>query len=115
MGSLNLAQIGKLTFFEPDYETFKCINICRDAINREGYTPPRRTPLKRQTSFSEGANPLLAIGDIIEEAFLDIENKEEYRLEDVEEISDAARERVRRLSENILFNRSLMLRVYNFF
>lgn len=101
VGSLNLAQIGKLTFFEPDYETFKCINICRDAINRGGLYPAAANAANEEANelFRKGKIPFLAIGDIIEEAFLDIENKEEYRLEDVEEISDAARERVRRLSE----------------
>ncbi len=101
VGSLNLAQIGKLTFFEPDYETFKCINICRDAINRGGLYPAAANAANEEANelFRKGKIPFLAIGDIIEEALLDIENKEEYRLEDVEEISDAARERVRRLSE----------------
>ena len=101
MGSLNLAQIGKLTFFEPDYETFKCINICRDAINRGGLYPAAANAANEEANelFRKGKIPFLAIGDIIEETLLDIENKEEYRLEDVEEISDAARERVRRLSE----------------
>ncbi|HXK84260.1 MAG TPA: 1-deoxy-D-xylulose-5-phosphate reductoisomerase [Clostridiales bacterium] len=101
VGSLNLAQIGKLTFFEPDYETFKCINICRDAINRGGLYPAAVNAANEEANelFRKGKIPFLAIGDIIEEALLDIENKEEYRLEDVEEISDAARERVRRLSE----------------
>lgn len=101
VGSLNLAQIGKLTFFEPDYETFKCINICRDAINRGGLYPAAANAANEEANelFRKGKIHFLAIGDIIEEALLDIENKEEYRLEDVEEISDAARERVRRLSE----------------
>ena len=29
---LDLAKIGTLTFFEPDYETFKCLNACKTAL-----------------------------------------------------------------------------------
>jgi 1-deoxy-D-xylulose-5-phosphate reductoisomerase len=35
----DLKNIGKLTFFEPDCETFKCINICRQAINTGDSVP----------------------------------------------------------------------------
>lgn len=36
---LKLTDYGKLTFFEPDYETFACINICKEAIKRGGVSP----------------------------------------------------------------------------
>ncbi len=39
VGELDLASLGKLTFFEPDYDTFRCINICREAIDRGGLYP----------------------------------------------------------------------------
>ena len=39
VGELNLAKIGTLTFFEPDYEVFDCLNICREAITRGGLFP----------------------------------------------------------------------------
>lgn len=29
VGELSLAQIGKMTFFEPDYDTFKCLRACK--------------------------------------------------------------------------------------
>ncbi len=33
---LNLAEIGSLTFFEPDYEKFKCLALARDALKTGG-------------------------------------------------------------------------------
>ena len=36
---LDLTKIGKLTFFEPDTDTFGCLRICRDAIKLSGITP----------------------------------------------------------------------------
>ncbi|MDQ9888862.1 1-deoxy-D-xylulose-5-phosphate reductoisomerase, partial [Acinetobacter pittii] len=39
VAQLSLADYGKLTFYEPDYETFKCINVCKDAIRLGGVHP----------------------------------------------------------------------------
>ena len=36
---LDLAAFGKLTFFEPDDETFPCMTYCREAITRGGLYP----------------------------------------------------------------------------
>ncbi len=36
---LSLTDYGKLTFYKPDYETFECINICKEAIKRGGVYP----------------------------------------------------------------------------
>ena len=37
--ALSLADYGKLTFFEPDYDTFRCINVCKEAIELGGLHP----------------------------------------------------------------------------
>lgn len=34
VGELSLAQIGKMTFFEPDYDTFKCLRACKSSFTR---------------------------------------------------------------------------------
>ena len=39
VAQLSFADYPKLTFYEPDYNTFKCIDICRDAIRRGGVYP----------------------------------------------------------------------------
>lgn len=36
---LNLADIGKLTFYEPDYEAFPCMDICRRSLKQGGAYP----------------------------------------------------------------------------
>ena len=36
---LSLADIGKLTFYKPDMDTFKCLPICIDAIKQGGLKP----------------------------------------------------------------------------
>lgn len=36
---LNLAEAGKLTFFEPDGRTFPCMELCRQAIREGGLVP----------------------------------------------------------------------------
>lgn len=38
-GALDLAALGKLTFFEPDRENFRCLDVCIDAMKRGGLAP----------------------------------------------------------------------------
>ena len=68
VGELDLASLGKLTFFEPDYDTFRCINICREAIDRGGLYPAA------VNGANEQANLLFRNGKI---GFLDIAKKVE--------------------------------------
>lgn len=96
VGELSLSEIGKLTFFEPDYDTFQCINLCRIAINKGGLFPAA------VNSANEQANAMFRRGEI---GFLDIAarvakvletapQKERYTLEDVLETDRWARETV---------------------
>ena len=96
VGELSLSEIGKLTFFEPDYDTFQCINLCRTAINKGGLFPAA------VNSANEQANAMFRCGEI---GFLDIAarvakvletapQKEHYTLEDVLETDRWARETV---------------------
>lgn len=39
VAQLSFKDYSTLTFFEPDYNTFKCIDICRDAIKKGGVYP----------------------------------------------------------------------------
>ncbi len=56
VGELNLSQIGKLTFFEPDYDTFKCLNACKKALSMGG------TATAIANGANEEANMLFKIG-----------------------------------------------------
>lgn len=40
---LSLTDYGKLTFFEPDYDTFKCINVAKKLLNSAGFILPLQT------------------------------------------------------------------------
>ncbi len=91
---LNLAQIGKLTFFEPDTDTFKCLKVCINAINKGGLKPCAanganeeavRLFLNREISF-------LQIGDLVEAATNAQEDVLNYTLTDVYNCDKRARE-----------------------
>lgn len=51
VGELSLAQIGKMTFFEPDYDTFKCLRACKKALSLGGVA----------TAIANGANEELTV------------------------------------------------------
>ena len=54
VNQLDLAAAATLTFENPDYETFSCINLCRRAFEKGGLTLLRLMPqTKKQMSFSE--------------------------------------------------------------
>ncbi len=55
---LSLEEYGTLTFDKPDYETFKCIDICRNAITLGGLRPAAAN------SANEKANELFRAGKI---------------------------------------------------
>lgn len=96
VGELKLSEIGKLTFFEPDYEAFECINLCKEAITKGGLYPAA------VNSANEEANALFRQGKI---GFLDIpkrvahvlhtaSNVQNYSLEDILEMDRFARKAV---------------------
>ena len=96
VGELNLAKCGELTFFEPDYDTFKCINLCRKAISMGGLYPAAVNSANEQANklFREGKIGFL---DIYERAAFVLEKIPEYKnysYENVMEIDALARELV---------------------
>lgn len=59
VGELSLAQIGKMTFFEPDYDTFKCLRACKKLFHSEALQQQLPTVLMRRlTVFSEKVKSL---------------------------------------------------------
>ncbi len=69
--ALDLTQFGTLTFDEPDYDTFKCIEYCRTALKRGGLYPCA------VNAANEKANELFRQGKI---KFGDIAKSVEYAL-----------------------------------
>ncbi len=93
---LNLWDFQNLTFFKPDYETFSCLNICRDAIRKGGLYPCAANGANERANalFREGRVGFLQIADLVEKATEKTVNKEIYTLDDVLEADKYARELV---------------------
>ena len=94
VGELSLSQIGKLMFFEPDYETFRCINLCRKAINMGGLYPAAVNSANEQANlmFRQGKIGFLDIADRVEAVLEKTPHYDNYTFEDILEIDKFARE-----------------------
>ena len=90
---LDLAEIARLTFYRPDYETFDCLSICREAIGRGGLFPAGVNSANEEANrlFREGKIGFLQLGELIRTAFTVTPQKTAYTLEDVYETDRAAR------------------------
>ena len=95
---LDLAALGTLTFAEPDYETFDCLAVCREAIHRGGLYPAAANSANEQANslFRKGRIGFLDIGELVGEAMEACENVEDYTLMDVMTTDRLAREFVSR-------------------
>ncbi len=93
---LNLWDYQNLTFFKPDYETFSCLNICRDAIRKGGLYPCAANGANERANalFREGKIGFLQIAELVEKATEKTVNKTVYTLDDVLEADKYARETV---------------------
>jgi 1-deoxy-D-xylulose-5-phosphate reductoisomerase len=98
VGELNLAKCGSLTFFEPDYDTFKCINLCRKAITMGGLFPAAVNSANEQANkmFREGKIGFLDIYERSASVLEKIPTYEDYTYDDVMEIDSLARELVKK-------------------
>lgn len=85
VGQLDLAKAATLTFEEPDYETFSCINLCRRAFDKGGLYPAA------VNAANEKANELFRNGKI---GFLDIPKAVEAAFDCVSQVSDYTIEQV---------------------
>ncbi len=94
---LNLWDYQNLTFFKPDYDTFRCLNLCRDAIRRGGLYPCVANGANEMANqlFREGKIGFLEIADKVELALNLMEQKENYTLEDVFAFDNMARDIVK--------------------
>ena len=83
--SLDLAKLGSLTFAKPDYDTFDCLTICKEAIRRGGLYPAAANSANEQANamFRQGRIKFLQIGELVGEAMERAENKDDYTLSDV--------------------------------
>ena len=91
---LSLADYGKLTFFEPDYKTFKCIDVCKKAIALGGLHPAAANGANEESVklFLNGKIKFTDIAYLNEEAMLNAPDKTDFTLSDVLEADRIARE-----------------------
>lgn len=93
-GSLNLFEIGNLTFERPDYETFKPLGAAISAIKSGGLKPCAVNGANEAAValFLEGKIGFLDIGKIVCAALEAQKDVSDYSLSDVFEADKAARE-----------------------
>ncbi len=91
---LRLEEWKTLTFDEPDYDTFECINICRSAIEQGGLCTAVVNSANEMANelFRNGKIGFLDIARLAQEAYVNSPKVDEYSLNDVLETDKWARE-----------------------
>ena len=94
---LNLWDYPNLTFFRPDYDTFRCLGLCREAITRGGLYPCIVNGANEMANqlFREGRISFLEIADMVSLAMERAENTVGGSLEAILAADRNAREIVR--------------------
>lgn len=94
VAQLSLTDYGKLTFFEPDYKTFKCLMACKEAIKRGGLCAAAANGANEiaNSLFRERKISFLDIGELVTNAMLNQENVEAKTVGDVLNADKKARE-----------------------
>lgn len=91
---LSLTELGTLTFYKPDPETFRCLSACLGAISDGGLKPAAANGANEQavSLFLEGKIGFLQIGELVAEAAGRQPPVSAYTLEDVFAADRSARE-----------------------
>ncbi len=91
---LNLWEIGTLTFDKPDYETFKCLTACKDALKIGGTAPAIANGANEAANelFRNGKLKFLQIGELVFESIKAIKAQPINNVEDVLHADKAARD-----------------------
>ena len=93
---LSFRDYSKLTFFEPDYETFKCLKACKLAIEKGTLATAAANGANEVANkmFREGKISFLEIGDLVMGAMLKQKSGNPNSVDDVLEADKNAREYV---------------------
>lgn len=96
VGELNLSQIGMLTFFEPDYDTFKCLKVCKKALSMGGSATAIANGANEEANmlFRQGKISFLDIGELVSGAVDNIKNFEPKTVDDILSADKLARQYV---------------------
>lgn len=93
---LSLVDYGKLTFYAPDYDTFRCINVCKDAITAGGLRPAAANGANEESVrlFLNGKIKFTDIAVLNRAAMEACLQVADYTLDDVLQADRAARDYV---------------------
>ena len=93
---LSLVDYGKLTFYAPDYDTFRCINVCKDAIAAGGLRPGAANGANEESVrlFLNGKIKFTDIAVLNRAAMEACPQVADYTLDDVLQADRAARDYV---------------------
>ena len=93
---LSLVDYGKLTFYAPDYDTFRCINVCKDAIAAGGLRPAAANGANEESVrlFLNGKIKFTDIAVLNRAAMEACPQVADYTLDDVMQADRAARDYV---------------------
>ena len=93
---LSLVDYGKLTFYAPDYDTFRCINVCKDAIAAGGLRPAAANGANEESVrlFLNGKIKFTDIAVLNRAAMEACPQVADYTLDDVFQADRAARDYV---------------------
>ena len=103
---LSFADFPKLTFFEPDYDTFECINICKDAIKQGGVMPAAVNAANEKAVelFLADKISFYQIPKVVKSAVSGIHNVSELTLNDIFAADSQSREAVEVLVNKGVFS-----------
>ncbi len=93
---IDFASLAKLTFYKPDYDTFRCINICRDAIKQGGLMPAAVNSANEEVNalFRNGKVKFNDIPDLILEGASAASKKDIFTVDDIDEADKTVREAI---------------------
>ena len=91
---LNLWEVGTLTFDKPDYDTFKCLTACKDALKIGGTAPAIANGANEAANllFREGKIKFLQIGELVSDSIKSVKAQPINNVEDVLAADKAARD-----------------------
>lgn len=98
VGELKLADIAKMTFFEPDYKTFECLTACKKALDIGGTATAVVNGANEEANalFRQGKISFLEIGNLVTQSLEAVKTINQKNVEDVLNADALAREFVRR-------------------
>ncbi len=94
----DFSEIAQMTFYKPDYDTFTCLAVCREALRRGGLCPTVANAANEMAvdMFLKEKIKFLDIGDIVAEAVSSFtENKHDITIDDILQADKETRIRIK--------------------